>query len=578
MTKKTLKYIHLRESIVGILFFCGLMAIGGFAAYLQVFKGQWLSRKAAGQYEKSVTLVGSRGTIYDAQKREMAVSIDTTSIAAHPSQIKDPKKTAKILATALKLNRAAVLKKITANKPFVWIKRQVSPRDVARVRESGVAGIAFIPEHSRFYPNKQLAAQVLGFTGIDGRGLEGIEFYYNKYLTGTPRQVTIRKDALGRDFDYKRSSVLSTQGNSLVLTIDRTIQFMVEEALRETVEKYAGRSGIAVVMAPVTGEILAMAHFPFFNPNSYGQYHRDLWRNRAITDAFEPGSTMKIFSAAAALDSGTSGPNTIYFCENGKYAIGPNTVHDTKPHGWLSLQQVVKYSSNIGAIKVVERMGSKPLYTYLKTFGFGEKTGIDSPGESYGSLSSYRHWTKIDTGTIAFGQGVATTALQLITAASAIANDGIMMKPYFVKAILDPNGREIVRNEPVQLGRVISTNTARTMRRILKTVITEGGTGVQAALNEFSVGGKTGTAQKIEEGGGYSKDRFIASFLGFAPADRPEAVALILVDEPQGQHYGGIVAAPGFKRIMYKTLTYFDTKEDLEPGNLTIALEDDNRG
>jgi cell division protein FtsI (penicillin-binding protein 3) len=315
---------------------------------------------------------------------------------------------------------------------------------------------------------------------------------------------------------------------------------------------------MVIVMVPETGALLALAHYPFFNPNAFGQFHRETWRNRAITDPYEPGSTMKIFSAAAALESGVSTANTIYYCENGTYPIGAHTVHDTKAYGWLSLQQIVKFSSNIGAVKVVEKVGPKILYDHLQGFGFGSRTGIDCPGESVGTLSHFKRWTAVDTGAIAFGQGVSVTGLQLISAVAALANNGMMMRPHIVQAVTDHNGRLLRTIEPVAQRQVVSAKTARTVRRIMRTVITEGGTGTMADLDGYAVCGKTGTAQKIDQNGKYAQDKYVSSFVGFAPTEHPALAALVVIDEPQGTFYGGLVAAPAFKEIIEQALGYLN--------------------
>ena len=319
---------------------------------------------------------------------------------------------------------------------------------------------------------------------------------------------------------------------------------------------------MAIVMSPKTGALLALAHYPFFNPNSFESFDRKSWRNRAITDQFEPGSTMKIFSAAAALESGACTPDSIFFCENGAYKIGKNVVHDTHPHGWLSLQQIIKYSSNIGAVKVSEMTGAEFLYNALRDFGFGRKTEIDCPGETTGSFSSYNRWSKIDAGTISFGHGISVSAIQLITSACAIANDGILLRPYIVQAIIDQNGRVIKCLTPYKVRRVVSNETARAVRKMMKSVVSDGGTGVNAALESYSVCGKTGTAQKIDEKGMYKKGSYIASFIGFIPAEEPEVVILVVIDEPRKEHYGSIVAAPAFRKIAYETLNHINMPAD----------------
>jgi len=552
------KHIKLRTILIGFIFSMFLSVIGARALYFQVFCSSWLSREAANQYERSLILQGERGTIYDANHREMALSIDVTSIVAYPPNIEDPAATSEALNRALEIDVNLLKQRLTSDRSFVWVKRKVTPKEVKDVKTLGLKGIDFMPEHKRFYPNKTLAAQALGFSGIDGYGLEGIEYYYDSYLKGSTCRVRVLEDAFKRGFDAEKNVMPNCSGNNLILTIDYNIQYLAERALEEASVKFNAKSGMAIVMSPKTGAILAMAHYPFFNPNSFEEFERDLWRNRSITDLFEPGSTMKIFGACAAIEFGGCSPDTIFFCENGKYRIGKNVVRDTHSYGWLSLQQIIKFSSNIGSIKVGEIIGPEYLYKTFRSFGFGEKTGIDCPGETSGSLSHYNRWAKIDAGVISFGQGVAVSALQLITAASAIANDGVLMAPYIVQAITDQNGRLIKSSSPRKVRRVVSLETARTVKKMMGSVTTEGGTGVNAALEGYSVCGKTGTAQKIDEKGTYSDEKYIASFLGFIPAEDPEIAILVVIDEPRGNHFGSIVAAPAFKRIAHETVNYMN--------------------
>jgi cell division protein FtsI (penicillin-binding protein 3) len=573
-------YIKLRTIIVGVIFSLFLGIIGSKAVYLQVYQGSWLSQRAAKQYEGSFRFHGKRGTIYDANHREMAVSTDVTSIAAYPPQISDLRAAENKLAKVLKLDKKILRNKLRSKKSFVWIKRKVTPKIANQLRELKIQGIDFITEHSRFYPNKTLAAQVLGFAGVDSHGLEGLEYHYDKYLRGATGKIKIFKDALGRGFDaqkdIKEDQVYS--GNNLILTIDTTVQYITEEALEEAVQNFSAESGMAIVMAPKTGAVLALAHFPRFNPNKFLDYSRDLWRNRAITDPFEPGSTLKIFSAAAAIESGKCTPETTFFCENGEYKIGENIVHDTRPLGWLSLQQIIKYSSNIGAAKLSEKLGPESLYTHLRYFGFGEKTGIDCPGETSGNLLPHKKWSNIDMAAISFGQGISVSAIQLITAACAIANDGILMKPYIVQAVTNPNGRLIKNFGPVRVKRSASIETAGAVRHIMKSVIDEGGTGVNARLEGYTACGKTGTAQKTDESGTYANENYMASFIGFAPAKKPVVAILVVIDEPRLNHYGGVVAAPVFKKIASATLNYMNVPPTTDTDRFTVGLSLEVRG
>ena len=572
------KYIRLRVIIVGSIFSLFFTAICAKAVYLQVFRGPWLSQKAANEYEISCRSYGKRGTIYDTNLKELAISIDVTSITAYPPKIKNARATAKSLCRVLKINRKSLVRKLASNKKFVWVKRKTTPKEAEAVRNLKIAGIDFMSEHKRFYPNKTLAAQMLGFTDIDDNGLEGIEFYYNSHLQGAASKYTVLKDALGRSFDAEKTTGLNYNGNNLILTIDSVIEYITEKALEEAVTKFSAKSGMAIVMAPKTGAILALAHYPFFNPNAINDFNQKTWRNRIITDPFEPGSTMKIFAAAAAIASGSSSPNSIFYCENGAYKIGKHVIHDTRKYGWLSLQQIIKHSSNIGTVKFSEITGSESLYKTLRDFGFGAKTEIDCPGETAGIMTPYRRWTKIDTGSISFGQGISVSALQLVAATSAIANKGVLMKPYIVQAITDQNGRLIQSFGPRKVRKVLSEKTAWTLAGIMKTVITEGGTGVNAALEGYSVCGKTGTAQKIDEKGKYTGGKYTSSFVGFLPEKMPKAVILVVINEPEKQHYGSIVAAPAFKKIASKIIDYMNIRPKSKTGRLIVSLKDQARG
>ena len=544
--------------VVGCGFSLLLVVVLAKAAQIQIWQGDDLTRKAEKDYKASRVSMGKRGTVFDAHYRELAVTLDTQSIGAHPNQMKNKNVTAQRLGKALGKNRRALSKQLNTKHPFVWVKRQATPREVTTVEALSLPGVVFKPAHSRFYPNQSLAGQVIGFTGVDGSGLEGIEFNYDSHLRGRTDRFTVLRDARGYGFDAELSVLPNYTGQNIILTIDANIQFIAEQALKATVGEFKADSGMAVVMDPKTGAVLAMAHYPFIDPNLYKKYKRERWRNRIVTDAFEPGSTLKIFTAAAALESKSSSSQSIFYCENGVYRVGRNLVHDTHPYGWLTLKKIVKFSSNIGAAKVVKAMGGKAFYETLERFGFGSKTGIDCPGETPGRLTSYRRWKPIDAANIAFGQGIAVSAIQLTAAVATIANDGILMKPYMVQAITDQDGRLLKNTTPKRIRRVISARTARTVRSMMAAVVDEDGTGVNAALERYQVGGKTGTAQKIEPTGGYSQKRFIASFVGLAPVHRPKVVVLVVIDEPRKRHYGGTVAAPAFKRITQAALGYLD--------------------
>jgi cell division protein FtsI (penicillin-binding protein 3) len=571
------KKLRNRIRILGFMMYALFVLMAGRATYYQIYLNEWLSEKAMSQYEKVDVVSGKRGDIFDASNRKMAVSIDVVSVGVHPKKISNVRTTLNALTDILHVDRRELSNNLYSTKPFVWIKRQITPKESKMLADLNLPGVVLKPEYSRFYPNKFLGAQVVGFCGLDGKGIEGVEYFYNAELQGTEDRVKVLKDALGRRFESEKITVSDSNGNNLILTIDGAIQYITEKALEEAVVGFSGKSGMAIVMNPRTGGILALAHYPSYNPNAFREYPKHELRSRALTDPFEPGSTMKIFSVAAAIESGICKPTTVFNCENGAFRVGTNVVHDTHSYGMLTVQEIIKYSSNIGAIKVGQAVGPEILYKNLRNFGFGEKTGIDCAGETTGVLAPYTKWRKIDAGTIAFGQGISVSAVQLITATSAIANGGILMKPHLVQAVTDTNGQIIKKIEPAPVRRVISSETARTIRQMMKEVVTTGGTGVNAALEGYAVCGKTGTAQKTEHGA-YARGKYVSTFIGFVPADHPEAVILVIVDEPQKRYYGGTVAAPAFKRIALETLGYLNVAPQNIPTKFRVSLEKEGEG
>jgi cell division protein FtsI (penicillin-binding protein 3) len=578
MKQKSDSRIEKRAWIVGMLLSFWFGLVGVRAVYLQAFQDDWLSEKASSQYEKTCQQLGKRGTIFDRNLREIAVSIDATSVAVRPRQIKDVNKTAAALAAILDLDKKTIVSRLTSKQRFVWLDRQATPRQTEALMASPIEGISFQPEHQRFYPSRSLAAQVVGFAGLDGRGLEGIEFHFDELLKGDARHYTVLRDALGRGFSPDEQETVVSAGNNLILTIDQAVQYFVEQALAEAVKNAEAKSGMAIVMSPKTGAILALAHYPFLNPNAYGEYPREVRRNRAITDPFEPGSTMKMFTAAAAVEYGGIHENDSFYCEEGDYKVGKHTIHDTHPYGWLTLQRIVQVSSNIGATKLSHKMGKEALHKTLAAFGFGEKTGIECPGESSGSLLPVDRWKPIDAAVIAFGQGISASALQLVTAVSAIANNGSLMRPYIVQAITDSGGGIIKQYAPEQKRQAISPASARAVTRMLETVTQEGGTATGAALETVRVAGKTGTAQKTDDSGHYAKGKFNSSFVGYFPAENPQATVLVIVDEPKKGHYGGTVAAPAFKKIALELINYLNSEPERAKDGLTAELEREAHG
>ncbi len=567
-----MKWVRFRVGVVGIGLGLCFGIVLARAVQLNVIDHGELSEKAANQYKRAIRKAPRRGTIYDKNRTELAVSVTVTSICARPKEVTAPGKAAKMLAKTLGIDRQDLLQNLQSDKNFVWVKRHATPEEVSGTRQLEISGLDFISESKRYYPMKTLAAQVIGFCGTDGEGLEGLEYYYNPVLSGRISNWTVFRDALGRSFQTESTPTIGQDGYDLILTIDKNIQHTAQTALRETVAQYAASSGIAVVMERATGAVLAVAHVPEFNPNTFSNYEPWWRRNRTVTDSFEPGSTFKIFLAATAIESGICTRHTRFDCEDGRYQIGNNVVHDVHPYGTLSLQDILKFSSNIGAVKIGQRLGRQYLAEKLKAFGFGVRTGVDCPGETPGSPIHPDRWSDMDALAVCFGQGISTSALQLTAAVNAIANEGVVMKPYMVEAMTNGHGHVIKAFRPEPKDRAVSSETARALRLMLERVVAKGGTGQKAAVSGYRIAGKTGTAQKVDPGkAGYAPGKYVAVFAGFAPARNPAVTILVMVDEPRKHHYGGVVAAPAFSRIAKETLQYLNIAPELvtpgkEPG------------
>jgi len=558
MSKDFNKEIKQRIIVIRVLIVMAIFLLGAKSFDIQIFKAKDLAKKAENDYSRYITVKGERGQILDRSMNKLATSIDAISITACPLKIKDPVSAAKKLSKILDINNKKLQDTLSSQRMFAWVARKVAPDQANQIRQLNLSGIYFENDSKRFYPNRNLAAQVIGFTGSEDSGLEGLEFKYNSVLEGSSVKIKVKQDGNGGILDLDKKRRAELKGKSIVLTIDKKIQFLSEQTLERAVKTHQAKSGIALVMRPQTGELLAIAHFPQFNPNNFKGYNKDIFRNRAVTDAFEPGSAMKVFTAAAALEKGF-GPNTIFFCEKGTYKIGTFTIHDTHPYDWLSINQIIKFSSNIGAAKIGETLGKKALYNYLAGFGFGDKTRVGCPGETSGNLIPYRNWSRIDTGAISFGQGISTSAIQLISGISAIANNGNLMRPMLIKKILSNNGEDLKVYHPETIRRVISLKSAQQVKRMMSLAVKEDGTGTKAAIDGYTVCGKTGTAQKaLKNKKGYSKNNYISVFAGFAPEDNPELAILVVVDEPKKLYYGGDVAAPAFKTIMAESFNYLN--------------------
>ncbi|HXC62164.1 MAG TPA: penicillin-binding protein 2, partial [Nitrospiria bacterium] len=524
----------------------------------------------------SIFLEGERGTIYDRRGRVLATNLEVPSIYAVPTSIQGSDQVGLELARVLKSDLTSVKRRLREDRNFVWIARKVTPERAKAVSDLKIDGIGFVMESQRFYPNRHLMGHLLGFAGMDNQGLEGVELAYDSYLRGEKGLLWMERDALGETiFPSGLGHVAPSRGRDIVLTIDEVIQYITEQELDRVVQQVSAVSGSIIVMNPKTGEILAMAVRPEFNPNILSRHDPSEWRNRAITDLYEPGSTFKIVTAATALEEKLVTPAERINCEEGSFQIGGEVFHDPVKEGVLTFSEVIQRSSNIGTIKIGTRLGAERLYQYAKTFGFGEKTGIDLLGETAGTLRSPHNWSKRSLASIAIGQEVAVTPIQLITAASAVANGGQLMRPYLVSKITEHDGPVIQTIVPELRRRVISQETARQLTQILEGVTRKGGTGEKAALETYSVAGKTGTAQKADsKTKAYSSDRFVSSFVGFVPAEDPEIAILVVVDEPKGVSWGGSVAAPVFKNVAEQTLLYLGRVSPIQERKLVVSKTD----
>ncbi|MBN2343610.1 MAG: PASTA domain-containing protein [Deltaproteobacteria bacterium] len=549
-------WIRFRISLIVTLLMAGVGAVGWGAWSLGVVRRDELTNISKEQYTRRISVSARRGLITDRYGEELAVEVEVDSIYADPREVTEPLSAAKQLAPVLSVEQERLATRLGSRRHFVWLKRRVAPEISNKVKALKIAGVHILKESKRFYPSRGLAAHVVGFAGMDSKGLEGIERLFDEHLQGNQDAASGLADAHGNIvFSKGVFGANKVVGNNIVLTIDRNLQFEVEEELANTVRLFQAKAGQIVVMDPHTGDVLAMANWPSYNLNDISSSNPDKRRNRAVLDVFEPGSTMKVFTLAAALNSGVLRPDEKIFCEQGRMEFYDVVLHDDHRDGWLNPTQCLKRSSNICFAKIAGRMGGKRLYRYLRRFGFGESTNLQVPFEMRGLLQHYSEWSEFLTATVAFGQGIGVTGIQMATALSAIANGGMLMKPNLIKRVTDAEGEVILENTPTVRRRVVSRRTARLIADMMTAVTEEGGTGTEAALDGYLVAGKTGTAQKSTGAHGYKdKEKFVASFFGFVPADNPKLVISVVIDEPMVSYYGGTVAAPALRRIADKAL------------------------
>jgi len=557
MTKRQKRWIRLRIYIVAVVFQALLFVLLGRAYQLQILRREKLKALSDIYHKDILKIPPERGTIYDRQGYELAINIKTCSIYAHPHLIKKKGKVSKELSQILNIPYREIYRKLRRKTTYVWIKRKVAIDKAQRIKALKDRAIGLIYETKRFYPSGTVAGQVIGFSGIDNQGLEGIEKSLDSLLKGPSQRIIIMKDAKGRPFHISEPLSNKLGPYNVYLTIDKDIQYKAERVLADTVRKTKAKGGECIIMDPFSGQILAMAIVPPFNPNNFSRYSPSIWRNRAITDCFEPGSTIKPFLLAAALDSKAITLNEEFYCEKGLLRVTGHLIHDIRPYEYLTAKDIIVHSSNIGAIKIGRQLGYNNFYEYLKRFGFGSKTHIELIGERSGYIRAPDSARELDRVSAFFGQGLSVTSLQLAVAFSAIANGGTLLRPHIVYKITDRSGNLVKKTETDKIKRVLSDNVAELVKGILGEVVSEKGTARHASIFGYKVAGKTGTAQKIDpKTGTYYKERYISLFVGFAPIEHPHIVMLVKIDEPQGIHYGGLVAAPVFSNLGRWTLLY----------------------
>jgi stage V sporulation protein D (sporulation-specific penicillin-binding protein) len=539
--------------ITAIFMFMGMI---GRVGWLQFVRGEELQKKAVKQWTLEIPVEPKRGSIYDRNKKELAISASVDTVVAYPPEIKDYQKTAELLAPILGLDVNAILEKIKSSKGSVYLKRKVDQEISDKVRSLKLEGIGFTEESKRYYPDRNLAAHVLGFAGIDSQGLDGVELVYDKFLKGFPGSIVSETDALSRKLPFGSQQFIPPKdGLNLVLSIDKVIQHFAERELERAMVKHQAKKACLIAMDPNTGEILALVNKPDYDLNKWSEVPQKIWRNFAVSDSYEPGSTFKVVTASSALEEGTVRPEDRFF-DPGYVVVSGVRIRcwRSQGHGSQSFMEVVQNSCNPGFISVGMKLGKENFTKYIKAFGFGQSLGIDLPGEAKGIFNPDKIGP-VELATISFGQGISVTPIQLITAVSAIANGGLLMKPHVALRLEDANGNTVNEFKPEVLRQVISKETSDEMREILASVVSDG-TGASAKIEGYKVAGKTGTAEKYIDG------KYISSFLGFAPADNPKIAMLVIIDEPVGAYYGGQTAAPVFQRVMADSLNYLGIKPE----------------
>lgn len=551
-----------RLRVFQVLLILWVAAIVVRLVVLQIVDYGWLKQRAERQQSHTVELSAQRGLIYDRNLHPMAMSLSVDSIFAVPSEIDDVPAAAQSLATALGLNAHELEKRLNASRSFLWVARKVTASQEAAVKALDLHGIYFQPESKRFYPKGELAANVIGYVGMDGNGLAGIEHSYDDEIRGHTGKALIEVDA--RHHVYDQFQTAPAMGQSVVLTIDQNIQYIVQQELDAQVQAMHALRGMAIVENPSTGEILALANSPTFNPNQYSKSPVQLLGDPAVSDVYEPGSVFKLVTLSAGLQEGLTNPNEVIDCDMGQIEVGGRIIHDHARFGKITLTEILQHSSDVGSIKIGLRLGIDRFYKYIHAYGFGQRTGIELPGESPGLVRPPSRWTPVSIGAVSMGQEVAVTPVQIISMVSALADGGVYHAPHIVVGTYDDNSdADPPQFHPSPGRRIVSAQVAAEMKGMMEQVVLAG-TGRKTQLNGYSSAGKTGTAQKVDPGGhGYSAHDVVASFAGFAPADHPAIAMLVVIDSPHPFHEGGDVAGPAWKRMGDRILPYLGIPHDL---------------
>lgn len=567
------RWLRGRLVLLGAALFVLLVVVFGRAVELQVHKQEHLKDKAEDQYLRVLSTPGRRGDIFDRRGTPLAQSVDVDSAWVDPSELPAPREAAQKLARALSVDSHELLERFARGRRFAWVKRALTPTEVARLKALALPGVHTLKEPRRFYPQRELAAHLVGLVGTDAHGLDGLEKSFEDELAGDEVTTQGVRDGRGRKLlPNGAQDPTARQGASLTLTIDRQLQNVAEKALGQAVTDAKATAGMAVILDPRTGQVLALANAPRFNPNLVQASSAEARRNRAVTDEFEPGSTVKALVVASALDDRAISEDSSFDCENGSWKVGKNVIHDTHPHGTLTPRGILQVSSNIGAAKVAQRLGRERLQDTFERFGFGERTNLGLPSEGKGRVPFPK--AEVSLATQAFGQGLTATAVQVAAAFGALANGGVLMKPYLVSTVVDHDGVVLLENKPTVVRRVVSEKSARRVVAMLESVVEPGGTATRARMDEYRVAGKTGTAQKADPvARGYSDER-VASFVGMVPAEDPRVVVLVVIDEPKTDVYGGMVAAPAFKEIAAQAMVALGVPPSRPaPGGLVTKKE-----